>query len=133
MAAYAALLRRRAAAEARRDLLDQVYDGGGRGTTPETNQNDEVSRAVARIHAGVLALVCAFLGGAGLFVMTVWLLIRAGPNVGAHLTCLDHYFYGYSVTWPGSLVGLFYGAFVGGIIGWIIGTVYNVVVWLRHR
>ena len=99
----------------------------------EPNPNDVVGRAIVRIHAGVLALVCAILGGAGLFVMTVWLLILGGPHVGAHLQLLGHYFYGYSVTWTGSLVGLFYGAFVGGLTGWILGTVYNGVVWLRQR
>lgn len=91
-----------------------------------------VSRAVARIHAGVLALVCAVLGGGGLFVMTVWLLIKGGPNVGLHLNLLGHYFPGYSATWFGSLLGLFYGAAVGGLIGWIIGKVYNLMVWLRQ-
>ena len=51
---------------------------------------DEVSRAVARIQAGVLAVVCALLGGAGLFLMTIWLVIKGGPNVGQHLQLLDH-------------------------------------------
>ncbi|MFQ5667867.1 MAG: hypothetical protein ACE5I7_15750 [Candidatus Binatia bacterium] len=91
----------------------------------------QVGRAVARIHAGVLALVCAVLGALGIFTVTAWLLIRGGPNVGAHLQLLKHFFYGYSVTWPGSLVGLAYGAVLGGLVGWIIGTVYNGVVWLR--
>jgi hypothetical protein len=91
-----------------------------------------VGRAVARIHAGVLALVCAVLGGGGLFLMTVWLLIKGGPNVGLHLNLLGHYFYGYSVTWPGSVVGLVYGLVAGGLVGWIIGKVYNLAVWLRQ-
>ncbi len=99
---------------------------------PTTNQQREVSRAVARIHAGVLAIVCALLGGGGLFLMTVWLLIKGGPNVGLHLNLLGHYFYGYSVTWLGSIVGLFYGLVVGGLIGWVIGQVYNFVVWIRQ-
>jgi hypothetical protein len=96
------------------------------------NEALAVSRAVARIHAGVLALVCAVLGGGGLFVMTIWLLIKGGPNVGMHLNLLGHYFPGYSVTWFGSLAGLVYGMLVGGLIGWVIGKVYNLVVWLRQ-
>ncbi len=100
--------------------------------TKEEDETLEVVRAVARIHAGVLALVCAILGGAGLFTMTAWLLIRGGPRVGEHLQLLGQYFYGYSVTWTGSLVGLLYGAVVGGIAGWLIGAVYNGVVGLRQ-
>ena len=103
--------------------------------TARLAQNDEtreVSHAVARIHAGVLALVCAFLGGGGLFIMTVWLLIQGGQRVGEHLGLLRNYFYGYSVTWTGSVVGLLYGMLVGGIVGWVIGAVYNGVVGLRE-
>ncbi len=95
-------------------------------------ETDEVSQAVARIQAGVLALVCALIGGVGLFAMTVWLLIKGGPQVGAHLQLLGQYFIGYSVTWKGSLVGLFYGALTGGIVGWAIGTVYNRIIGIRQ-
>jgi len=97
-----------------------------------SNDRIEVSRAVARIHAGVMALVCAILGGGGLFLMTVWLLIKGGPRVGMHLNLLGQYFYGYSVTWFGSFVGLAWGVIVGGAIGWTIGEVYNLVVWFRR-
>lgn len=93
----------------------------------------EIGRAVARIHASVLALVCAVLGAAGLFIATSWLLIKGGANVGQHLSLLSLYFYGYSVTWPGAFIGLLWGGLTGGAIGWLIGEVYNLVVWLRHR
>ena len=98
----------------------------------ERDDTTEVSRAVARIHAGVLALVCGIIGGVGLFTMTVWLLIQGGPRVGQHLALLGQYFYGYKVTWLGSLVGLLYGATFGGIVGWLVGAVYNGVVGLRE-
>ncbi len=91
-----------------------------------------VIRAVARIQAGVLAVVCAVLGGAGLFGMTAWLLIKGGQTVGPHLELLGQYFYGYTVSWPGAVVGLVYGALSGAVIGWAIGTVYNYVASLRH-
>ena len=93
----------------------------------------EVSRVVARIHNGVLALTCAVLGGVGLFVMTVWLIIKNGPHAGLHLGLLRHYFIGYSVTWPGSVVGFFYGALLGSIVGWTIGKIYNGVVSWRQQ
>jgi hypothetical protein len=72
-------------------------------------------------------------GGLGIFVMTVWLLIKGGPQVGLHLQLLSHYFIGYSVTWTGSVVGCFYGALIGGIVGWTIGKIYNGVVGIRQR
>jgi hypothetical protein len=66
-------------------------------------------------------------------MMTSWLLIKGGPQVGVHLQLLGQYFVGYSVTWQGSLVGLFYGALVGGVVGWSIGTLYNAIVAIRQR
>jgi hypothetical protein len=94
---------------------------------------NNLSRAVVRIQSGVLTIVCALLGGLGLFAMTAWLLIKDGPNVGQHLQLLGHFFIGYSVTWPGSVVGLVYGALTGGIFGWTIGKIYNAVVTIRHH
>lgn len=92
-----------------------------------------MSRAVVRIQSSVLTVVCSLIGGMGLFAMTAWLLIKDGPNVGQHLRLLGHYFIGYSVTWKGSFIGLFYGALVGGIFGWSIGRIYNGVVNIRQR
>jgi len=99
--------------------------------THQSLQKDEISHALARIRTGALAIVCAMIGGAGLFVMTAWLLIKDGPQVGQHLQLLSIYFIGYSVTWWGSVVGLFYGALCGGAIGWSVGTIYNKVVKIR--
>lgn len=84
--------------------------------------------AVARMRAGVMAVVFGIVGGVGLFLATAWLLIRGGPNVGQTLGLLRHYFPGYSVTWPGTLVGLLYGALVGAVTGWITARAYNWIV-----
>ncbi|MBK5281956.1 MAG: hypothetical protein JJE16_07705 [Nitrospiraceae bacterium] len=100
---------------------------------PQPRQTDEISQTLARIKAGVLALVCALIGGTGLFVMTVWLVIKDGPQAGQHLQLLSNYFVGYSVTWPGAFVGLLYGAMIGGVVGWAIGRIYNGVVNVLQR
>jgi len=89
-------------------------------------------RRVVRLHAGVLALVAGVLAGTGLALMTAWLLVKGGPRVGDHLRLLGQYFYGYTVTWTGVVVGFFYGALLGAIVGWSIGVVYNVVAGLRE-
>jgi hypothetical protein len=94
---------------------------------------NELSQAVARIQAGVMALVFGLIGGLGIFLMTVWLLIKGGQNVGRHLNLLGQFFIGYSVSWTGSIIGLFYGVLVGGAIGWAIGKIYNRIVALRFH
>jgi hypothetical protein len=101
--------------------------------TQASIEDDRLSRAVIRIQSSVLALVGAMLGGMSLFIATIWLVIKDGENVGAHLGLLSHYFIGYSVTWTGSVFGLCYGALVGGVFGWTIGFIYNWVLKLRHH
>jgi hypothetical protein len=98
-----------------------------------TKQEYEIRQAIARIRTNALAAVCALIGGLGLFAMTVWLLIKGGPHVGKHLQLLSNYFIGYTVSWGGSVIGLFYGALFGGAIGWTVGTIYNSVVNMRER
>lgn len=101
--------------------------------TRQPRQTEEISQTLARIKAAALALVCAVIGGVGLFTMTVWLVVKDGPQAGQHLQLLSNYFVGYSVTWPGAFVGLVYGAMTGGVVGWAIGTIYNKIVSLRQR
>lgn len=88
---------------------------------------------VVRLQAGVLAFAGAVLCGSGLFLMTVWLLVKGGDFVGYHLGLLGQYFPGYSVTWGGAFVGFVYGALVGGLGGAAIGSIYNLVASARHR
>lgn len=95
------------------------------------NQANELSRAVARIQAAVLALVIGLVCGLGLFLITVWLILKGGENVGPHLALLSNFFAGYSVTWRGSIIGFFWGFLVGALIGWAIGKVYNHIVGIR--
>jgi hypothetical protein len=92
----------------------------------------EVHRAVARIKAAILALVSGLICGVGVFAMTAILLIENGPNTGAHLRLLGHYFLGYTVTWPGAFLGLGWGFLTGALAGWLIGVIYNRIVSLRH-
>ncbi len=103
------------------------------GTPHQIKGPEKISHAIARVNAFVFAFVLASIFGTGLFVMTAWLLIKGGENVGAHLKLLSHFFPGYSVTWPGSIIGFIYGILSGGIIGWAIGSIYNRIVDIRHQ
>jgi hypothetical protein len=80
-----------------------------------------------------MAVTFAMTGGVGLFIGTVWLLIRGGENVGQHLGLLANYLPGYSVSWGGAVLGLAYGAVVGGLTGAAIAWIYNSIALSRHR
>ena len=89
-------------------------------------------KTVARLRASIMSLVFAMLFGVGLFAATVWLLLRGGPDMGAHLSLLGQYFPGYVVSWPGAFLGLIYGGIVGAIVGWSTAWIYNRVALLRN-
>ena len=99
----------------------------------EARERELVRAAIVRLRARVMALVFGWVGGCGLFAATAWLLLRGGPNVGQHLSLLRSYFPGYSVTWPGTLLGFCYGALVGALLGWTIASVYNRIAEWRQR
>jgi len=100
-------------------------------TSKPQTEEQLLGRAIARLRAGMLAIVFGFVSGTGLMVATLWLVVRGGPRVGQHLVLLNQYFPGYRVTWLGSIVGFLYAAAIGAIVGWLIGRLYNLVVDLR--
>jgi hypothetical protein len=90
-----------------------------------------VARAVARLRAGIVAIVTGILGGVALWAATMWLVVKGGPNVGQHLSLLRAYYPGYAVTWTGALLGFVYGALTGAILGWCVAWLYNVLASRR--
>ncbi len=94
-----------------------------------TSRSEEelLRRAIARLRAGILAIVFGLVSGTSLMVATLWLVIRGGSLVGLHLNLLSNYFPGYRVSWFGSVIGFFYAAALGAVIGWLIASLYNAV------
>jgi hypothetical protein len=92
---------------------------------------DMVTWRVRRMNALLNGLVVGFICGLGLFVMTIWLVIKGGPVVGPHLNLLGQYFYGYGVSGIGSLIGFFYGFALGFIVTYGISILYNWLAGLR--
>ena len=66
-----------------------------------------------------------------LFLATLFLVIKGGQNVGAHLGLLRQFFPGYTVTFAGSFVGFAYAFVTGFVVGWLVGWLYNRVALLR--
>lgn len=87
--------------------------------------------AIARLRTSVMAVVFGFSGGTLLALATAWLLIQGGDPIGPHLGLLNNYFPGYTVTWPGVVIGFFYGFLTGGVLGWAIAWLYNRIADLR--
>ncbi len=108
-------------------------DEEGTRMSARSSVEEALVREIIRLSRNVLGLTLGFLCAAGIFLATNILVLKGGPDVGAHLRLLNQFFPGYSVTFLGSFLGLIYGFAVGYISGWVIATVYNRVVLLRHR
>lgn len=84
-----------------------------------------VQASLMRLNARAWGISTGLLLGSGLFLATIFLVIRGGPNLGQHLVMLRVFFPGYSVTWLGAFVGFVYAFVLGYGLGRIIGSVYN--------
>lgn len=91
--------------------------------TPEENR--ELRRAIRRLNAQAWGVSFGVLFGLGLFVATMILVLRGGPNVGQHLSLLAVYFPGYRVTAAGAFVGFIYAFVLGYALGRLVGLIYN--------
>jgi hypothetical protein len=84
-----------------------------------------VQAALLRLNARAWGISAGLFLGGGLFLATIFLVIRGGPMVGRHLTLLSVFFPGYSVTWLGAFIGFVYAFVLGYALGRVIGSVYN--------
>lgn len=89
----------------------------------------QLMRAFAPLHRTALGMASGLVLGGLLSAATLALVIHGGfpePNLGL----LAQFFWGYSVSWPGVLIGFLWGWAVGFVMGWGFALVRNVVVWI---
>ena len=102
-----------------------------------TDQEQRVEQIVMtrllRVSAVVQGIVTGLILGLGIFLATIWLVVKGGPVVGPHLALLGQYFIGYRVTVAGSLIGFGYGFVVGFVLGYGIAWLYNRLLAWRGR
>ena len=106
----------------------------------EEKLEDIVRTRLLRLNATVQALVVGILVGVIIFIATNWLVLKGGhiaPTgervVGPHLSLLSQFFFGYRVSFLGSLIGFAYGFVSGSLLGYFVARVYNLVVDLREN
>jgi hypothetical protein len=73
-----------------------------------------------------LAIAVGSVSGLLVFLATIWLAIRGGP-AGMYLQLLNQYFFGYTVTLKGALIGLAYSFFWGFLFGWLFAYLRNLL------
>jgi hypothetical protein len=72
-----------------------------------------------------LGLAVGIVWALTVFLATLWISARGG---GEHFILLKQFYFGYSISFLGSLIGLVYGFVNGFIWGWTFGWFYNTFV-----
>lgn len=95
---------------------------------------EAVKEAFAQAFAKLDRLAFGFSIGATagllLFLATLFLVVKGGDVVGPNLQLLQQYFPWYTVTLPGSFLGLGYGFLAGFVAGWGFALLRNLSVFL---
>ena len=100
---------------------------------PNKTSDEQLTRAVLRLSGNIVGLSLGLLCGLLVCAATLCLVIKGGEHVGQHLQLLSQFYYGYTVTYTGSLIGLLYGFGTGYLAGRVIAWIYNrVVAWKNH-
>jgi hypothetical protein len=88
-----------------------------------------LAQAFAKLDRFALGLSTGMISGVVLFLATLVLVLKGGDVVGPTLGLLEEFFYGYSVTLAGSLLGFGYGFVTGFIAGWSFAVLRNAAVF----
>lgn len=95
--------------------------------------NNPIVWQLLKIQMHVNGLTFGIFFATGLFLVTIWLLILGGENVGETLSLLRYYMPGYSVTILGCLIGALYGLFYGYLFGFSTAYIYDKIVNIQKK
>jgi protoporphyrinogen oxidase len=91
---------------------------------------DAFLRVFAKLDGRAFGFALGTVTGLGLFLATIFLVVRGGAHVGSHLELLDQYFPGYRVTPSGSFLGLVYGFVLGFSVGSSFAIIRNAIFFV---
>ncbi len=97
-------------------VSDKLSDGG---------PDELIEAAFAKLDPMSLGIAVGGVGGAGLFLATVFLLLKGGAQVGQNLSLLGQYFAGFAPTWVGAFVGLLEAGTFGFVVGFVTARLRN--------
>ncbi len=87
-------------------------------------------RTFSRMDKLGFATALGTVAGVGVFLATLWLILKGGVTVGPHLDLLGQFFLGYTVSFTGALVGAAYAFTWGFLWGWLFAYIRNFALGL---
>lgn len=97
----------------------------------EQEIEDLVLTELMSLNAIATGIIAGLMGGLGIWVATIFLVIKGGGVVGPHLALLNQYFIGYHVSFGGSFIGFGYGFVTCFLLGFAVAAMYNRLVDLK--
>ena len=97
----------------------------------EADLNETMHMAIAPVHKLALGVATGLVCGLAVAAATAF-IVALEPQPQPRLGLLANYFYGYTVSWPGVVVGFLWAFAVGFVGGFFVGFVRNFVtaVWI---
>ncbi len=92
-----------------------------------------IIQAFAKLDELALGVAVGTTAGLGIFFATVFLVLKDGSPVGPNLLLLSQFFFGYTVTFKGSLIGFAYGFIFGFVLGWFAAFLRNCLLNIYLR
>ena len=86
--------------------------------------------AFAPVHKRALGVAVGSVFGLVIFVVTIFHVVLH-PEGALDIALLREYFFGYTVSWQGAFIGLFWGFVSGFVMGWFVAFVRNFVIAMR--
>lgn len=109
--------------------VDPAAGGSWMPVREDQAEQTRLMLAFAPLHRLALGVAGGVVLGGLLAALTIITVLKGGfpqPNLGL----LAQFFWGYSLTWRGVLVGLLWGFGVGFAMGWGFALVRNAAVWI---
>lgn len=99
------------------------------GIDRETEEalSGQLALAFGPLHKRALGLAVGTASGAIVFLLTVFHVV-VRPDPAPQIGLLREYFTGYTVSWPGAVVGGLWAFTVGFFVGWFIAFARNLVI-----
>jgi hypothetical protein len=93
--------------------------------------DSELRRAFAPWHKRALGVAVGLTAAMCVAALTAFHVVAHPPDA-PNIELLSHFFYGFTVSWQGVLVGAWWSFFTGFVAGWFTGFVVNFVLatWL---
>jgi protoporphyrinogen oxidase len=95
-----------------------------------TLSDEALIRTFARLDKAAFATAIGSVSGALVGCATIWLLLLYEPGAGAYLQLLSQYFYGYTVTYTGAMIGFAHAFLWGFTFGWVVAYLRNLMLGL---